>query len=69
MPYLAPLEREDWGCKIAVDGHCFGQRLSTAIFNFKPHKNTENDRENEQKQNPCLLVLVKNPSFSVAQLP
>ena len=27
MPYLAPLEREDWGCKIAVDGHCFGQRL------------------------------------------
>ena len=49
VSYLAPLEREDWRYKIAVDGHCFRQWLSTVIFHFKPYKITENERENEQK--------------------
>ena len=69
VPYLAPLEREVGGCKISVDGYCFGKWLSTAIFHFKPYKITENERENERKQNPCLLVLVKNPSFSNPSFP
>ena len=57
------------GFKIAVDGYCFGQRLSTAIFHFKPYKTTKNERENERKLNICLLVLVKNPSFSNPNFP
>ena len=69
MPYLAHLEREGRGCKIVVDGYCFGQRLLTAIFHFKPYKTTENERENERKLNPCLLVLVKNPNFSNPSFP
>ena len=39
------------------------------IFHFKPYKTTENERENERKLNPCLLVLVKNPSFSNPSFP
>ena len=69
MPYLALLEREDLGCKIAVDGHCFGQRLSTAIFHFKPYKITENERENDKPKILAFLVLVKNLNFSNLSFP
>ena len=47
------------GCKIAVDGYCFGQRLSTAIFHFNSYKITENQREKELTLNPCLMVFWK----------
>ena len=55
MSYLATLERELGGCKIVVDGYCFGQRLSTAIFHFNSYKITENQRGKELTLNYCLL--------------
>ena len=68
MSYLTTLERELRGCKIVVDGYCFGQRLSTAIFHFNFYKITENQRGKELTLNPCLLVFWKtlsslNPTF------
>ena len=59
VPYLATLERELRGCKIAVDGYCFGQRLSTAIFHFNSYKSTKNQRGNNLTLNPCLQVFWK----------
>ena len=62
MSYLTTFERELRGCKIAVDGYCFGQRLSTVIFNFNFYKIIENQRGNELTLNPCLLVFWKTLS-------
>ena len=59
VPYLITLERELRGCKIAVDGSCASQQLSTAIFYFNFYKNTEIQRGNELILNHCL----QNPSF------
>ena len=49
------------GWKIAVDGYCLGQRLSTAIFHFKPYKITVTERKNEGKYEPCFLVQTEKP--------
>ena len=65
VPYLATLEREGRGCKIAVDGYCFGQRLSTAIFHFKSYKIIENHSKNELTLNHCLLVFKKILASSI----
>ena len=65
VPYLATLDKELRGCKIAVDGSCASQRLSTAIFYLNFYKNTEIQRGKELTLNPCL----RNPSFPEPQLP
>ena len=51
------------GCKIAVDGYCFGQRLSTAIFHFNSYKIIENQRENQAYLKSLPSGILKNPSF------
>ena len=34
VPYLAPLERDAEGCKIATDGACASQRLSQRLYSI-----------------------------------
>ena len=34
VPYLATLERDAEGCKIAVDGSCSSQRLSQRLYSI-----------------------------------
>ena len=62
MPYLATLEREVRGCKIVVDGYCYGQRLSTVIFHFNSYKITENQRENQAYLKSLPSGVLKNPN-------
>ena len=69
MPYLAPLERETRGCKIAVEGYCLGQRLSTAIFNFKPYKITVSEGRMKENTSLAFWCKLKNPSFSNPSYP
>ena len=54
VPYLATLERDAGGCKIAVDGSCASQRLSQLLYPISISIKTQRFKGEMSLPNPCL---------------